>query len=708
MKGKLNIEVEGEELLLQSDNGSYAIIPKKDKARVMYYLKNDKQDRLNKLISKLPRHTDYAENGSLLLPQKKSATEMLLNPDFNSPAVQPNKSNATDNKSKTPFAIRDIDPMAANVNVPVDNAKLGNKANLLNLDEERVRAMESYRQNAAKSATEKKPVNLNTVSNLESLDSEKVKEVQKELVEKGYLGSTKISVDKSNKADVKFVQELLLSKGYDLGKYGVDGIYGKFTDAAFKKFNEDTSASIDGIAGPKTKEAFKNYQLDKKKFENKLTIDLKGKGEKEIQEALFKQNYFKNKKEDFDFNTENILLTEKKGGFKITNDNICTSDKCTAFVGQEIEKVIKQKGREKIDAYGDAWTIRDRLIKSGAESIYNAFPNIKPKVDNVERYLKEITSTPINLKTSDFKAGDIINLYYGGSSYTNKAYKEGGSVFSTHAGIIKEDGKGNLIIEHNVGGKIKRDSLELLLQNKGKTENNKPLRITAVTRPNYGNINYSDVYDSTELFINFDNVANVKTSLGNKESAQFTQMLINNKDKIISDIPINEKEFNNLIKVSRILGWKESNFKAQPKSELIETGSKVREALGIRESSQGFTLLKDEENITPEIRSNLGINNKSLKDPKISAIATMYALSTKYLKIKSNLKDKNFTEDELAQLALISWNEPIDKVIKTAEKYKTFDKTVKAYQDSYGYNNKGETLFPSNLPLIGYNRYLKS
>jgi hypothetical protein len=68
MKDKLNVEVEGEELLLQSDNGSYAIIPKKDKARVMYYLKNDKQDRLNKLISKLPRHTDYAEDGNLITP----------------------------------------------------------------------------------------------------------------------------------------------------------------------------------------------------------------------------------------------------------------------------------------------------------------------------------------------------------------------------------------------------------------------------------------------------------------------------------------------------------------------------------------------------------------------------------------------------------------------------------------------------------------
>jgi hypothetical protein len=86
----------------------------------------------------------------------------------------------------------------------------------------------------------------------------------------------------------------------------------------------------------------------------------------------------------------------------------------------------------------------------------------------------------------------------------------------------------------------------------------------------------------------------------------------------------------------------------------------------------------------------------------------MYALSTKYLKIKSSLKNKNFTEDELAQLALISWNEPVEMVIKTAEKYKTFDKSIKAYQDSYGYNNKGETLFPSNLPLIGYNQYLKS
>jgi len=708
MKDKLNVEVEGEELLLQSDNGSYAIIPKKNKARVMYYLKNDKQDRLNKLISKLPRHTDYAENGSLLIPEKKSVTEMLLNPNFNKFANQTTKPNTTtDNTSKTPFVVRDIDPIAANINVPVDNAKIESKTSLLNLDKETVKAQESYRQNAAKLAAKEKPVSLNSVSNLESLDSEKVKEIQKELVEKGYLGSTKISVDKSNKADVKFVQELLESKGYDLGKYGVDGIYGKFTDAAFKKFNKDTSASIDGIVGPKTKEAFKNYQLDKKKFESKLTVDLTGKGEKEIQEALFKQNYFKNKKEDFDFNTENIMLTSEKSGFKPTSETVCTSTQCTTFVGQEIEKVVKEKGREKIDAYGDAWTIRDRLVNKGAESIYNVFPKEKPKVSNPDKYIEEITRNKPDLKQDDFKSGDIVNLYYGGSDYAKKAYEKGGSVFSTHTGIIKIDNNGNKFIEHNVGGKIKREPLSIFLENNAKTVTGKPLRITAVTRPNYGIREYEDVYEPTETAINFDIVTNVKTPLGKKESAQFTQVLINNKDRIINDIPINESEFNKLIRATRILGWKESGFQANPKSKAKDVGSNVREGLGIREASTGYTQLKDEENFSPAIRERLGINNESLKDPKVSAIATMYALSTKYLKIKSSLKDKNFTEDELAQLALISWNEPVEMVIKTAEKYKTLDKVRKAYQDSYGYDKKGNTLFPYDLALEGYNKYLK-
>lgn len=52
--------------------------------------------------------------------------------------------------------------------------------------------------------------------------------------------------------DVKRLQELLIGMGYDLGSWGADGDYGKATEAAVRKFQQEHGLTADGIAGPKT------------------------------------------------------------------------------------------------------------------------------------------------------------------------------------------------------------------------------------------------------------------------------------------------------------------------------------------------------------------------------------------------------------------------------------------------------------------------
>lgn len=54
------------------------------------------------------------------------------------------------------------------------------------------------------------------------------------------------------------LQTALLNRGYDLGSYGVDGDYGKATQAAVKAFQRDNGLSMDGICGPKTWAAIDN------------------------------------------------------------------------------------------------------------------------------------------------------------------------------------------------------------------------------------------------------------------------------------------------------------------------------------------------------------------------------------------------------------------------------------------------------------------
>lgn len=57
---------------------------------------------------------------------------------------------------------------------------------------------------------------------------------------------------------VTLMQTELIQRGYDCGSKGADGIFGKDTEAAVKKFQEDHGLTADGICGPKTWEALEN------------------------------------------------------------------------------------------------------------------------------------------------------------------------------------------------------------------------------------------------------------------------------------------------------------------------------------------------------------------------------------------------------------------------------------------------------------------
>ncbi|MBR0267940.1 MAG: peptidoglycan-binding protein [Clostridia bacterium] len=63
----------------------------------------------------------------------------------------------------------------------------------------------------------------------------------------------KPTLKKGSKGEaVKEMQAILISKGYDLGKWGADGDFGKQTLAAVKSFQKAEGLKVDGIVGPLT------------------------------------------------------------------------------------------------------------------------------------------------------------------------------------------------------------------------------------------------------------------------------------------------------------------------------------------------------------------------------------------------------------------------------------------------------------------------
>lgn len=67
-------------------------------------------------------------------------------------------------------------------------------------------------------------------------------------------------------SDVTSLQRTLKKYGYDLGRAGVDGIFGVRTEEAVKQFQRDEQIAVDGIVGPQTKKALE----DRKKFPGRL------------------------------------------------------------------------------------------------------------------------------------------------------------------------------------------------------------------------------------------------------------------------------------------------------------------------------------------------------------------------------------------------------------------------------------------------------
>lgn len=116
--------------------------------------------------------------------------------------------------------------------------------------------------------------------------------VSSDLLKKSLGGISKESLNidrllhfKDTGKDVKNVQEALKQLGYDLSKYGSDGLIGSETTAAIKAFQKAKGLSVDGIVGPNTVKALQDAvgSTDKlKKNVDDLMNDITKKGGRDL------------------------------------------------------------------------------------------------------------------------------------------------------------------------------------------------------------------------------------------------------------------------------------------------------------------------------------------------------------------------------------------------------------------------------------------
>jgi len=77
-----------------------------------------------------------------------------------------------------------------------------------------------------------------------------------ELTDQPQQGSSGATLRRGDKGQaVTEMQTLLMKLGYDLGSYGVDGDFGKDTEAAVKRFQRDHGLTVDGVVGSQTRAA---------------------------------------------------------------------------------------------------------------------------------------------------------------------------------------------------------------------------------------------------------------------------------------------------------------------------------------------------------------------------------------------------------------------------------------------------------------------
>ena len=463
-----------------------------------------------------------------------------------------------------------------------------------------------------------------------------IKRLQSELYDQGNFVDKGIRLGKYNK--VGDIQKFLVSKKYLTDK-DVDGILGKETITAIQRYLNDSrynSGEPDGIIGEKTKAALSRYNKDFFFVDGII-------GRRTI-------NAYK----------KSLL---NKHGFDVQFADNYDIDDCAKFVRKRFDQAVGETRRNGVN--GNAWTMIGNILDHGGQSLYNIYNNDLMKEAKSPNDVARLTKQLTNAKAPDFNqvdVGDVIGIYIPGSTHMQEAI-DTGTTKNTHVGVVVSIENGTPIVEHKVGGKVRRDKIN----NLGGAKLGRPI-VTAIVRPSIS----EQVEDSISIN-NKKSDLKIPDKWKNDQLNEYMESLSGMKQVSQSLFKYNNPDFIERAAIG-ILGRetffmnrKQSDVAKDikhPGSMIMANARKIVHKMSQREYISG-DLTKFKFNSIPEnYRKAIGLVDPEQlnNDPSVAARAVYIYLSRAYDFYKRYAKinpDLGMTEEDIENATIDSYNKGI-------------------------------------------------
>ena len=479
--------------------------------------------------------------------------------------------------------------------------------------------------------------------------------------------------------EVLDLQNVLVEKGYNVGLTGVDGKYGDKTYQAHKNMVDDNNLDPNVIS-----RYYKNYKEDTKE-------EVKAIQEKLIDAGYLDEALFNSSKSSVDgkfgdqtkialdaYNTDNI--EEDPQGEVYNNipstleETRCAAGMCTILEGNEV--LTEALGVK----YKDAWDLSESMINANnSKEIYNIYTNPAFKDVNENTSTDELKKTTRKVKknsqtkSSDYKVGDIVGLYWDGSSHHEETL--GSKTYNTHSGFVSAiNDDGVPIITHNVAGDVRQQPYSELT--------------TAWIRRPDEDIKVKSTYDTTDI----DSVVADQDAINNlglryQTNYQENPERLNQIETIFQRAKYNSQKIPKILNSSVDSNWLES---AVIGITGVESGvgnsapRTVEEARGGKGGLQGvgYDLFgKGDGSISlgigkrkfngldPFAKKYFQINSvEDLADDSKSVDAITYGITKSYETFKDYAKqypELGLTEEDIRNMSILSYNQGENKLLQT-------------------------------------------